>query len=339
MRVSWLLLGVLSLASCTPKPTSGPSPQPASASALPAATGPRAPGVPPMPRDIPGYQVIDTSVFEQPNSGLMYRYSGANGFVPDIYLYPMRPRGSLCTGDCREQAAKDELASFRELIPALIQRGYYDSMVVVDERAAPVPAGSWLGTGRRAKLRWVSRGVTKESHFVVYAGQEQLLKLRASFPVGSVSDEQLESFLQELVARTPAPYSCAKGASTADMTVVSVATARPAVRVAAVLDSVLRTSPRVIDFRAPDQGNWRGAPTFTWPAGSASEGWHGAVSPGYILFASAAPAGDSTKVQIGAQVLCRPEGGSNDNVETTLSLFAAVWTVTDLTKALGDSTP
>jgi|GEM_PF-6336511 len=289
-----------------------------------------------MPRDLPGYEVIDTSVFEQANAGLMYRYSGANGFVPDIYLYPMRPRGSLCTGDCRERAAKDELASFKDLIPALIQRGYYDSMVVVSERAAPAPAGSWLGTGRHAKLRWVRRGETMESHFVVYAGEEQLLKLRASFPVGAVSDEQLDAFLQALLAGTPAPYSCAKGPSTADMTVVSVSTAHPPARVVAVIDSVMGTSPRTIDFRAPDQGIWRSAPTFTWPAGTATEAWHGSVSPGYVLFATAAPAGDSTKVQIGAQVLCRPEGGSNGNVETTLSLFAAVWTLTDVTKGLGE---
>jgi hypothetical protein len=50
------------------------------------------------------------------------------------------------------------------------------------------------------------------------------------------------------------------------------------------------------------------APSYAWPAGTESEGWHGTEHPGVELFLYTRAAGDSTRVTIGARALCRVRG-------------------------------
>lgn len=51
------------------------------------------------------------------------------------------------------------------------------------------------------------------------------------------------------------------------------------------------------------------APSYAWPKGTESEGWHGSEHPGVELFLYTRPAGrDSTQVTIGARALCKVRG-------------------------------
>jgi hypothetical protein len=52
------------------------------------------------------------------------------------------------------------------------------------------------------------------------------------------------------------------------------------------------------------------APSYSWPAGTESEPWHGSEHPGVELFLFTRAAGDSTTVTIGARALCRVAGAS-----------------------------
>ncbi len=52
------------------------------------------------------------------------------------------------------------------------------------------------------------------------------------------------------------------------------------------------------------------APSYTWPAGTANEAWHGSAHPGLELLMTTRAAGDSTTVTIGARALCRVPGAS-----------------------------
>jgi hypothetical protein len=52
------------------------------------------------------------------------------------------------------------------------------------------------------------------------------------------------------------------------------------------------------------------APSYSWPAGTESEPWHGPEHPGVELFLFTRVAGDSTTVTIGARALCRVAGAS-----------------------------
>lgn len=290
-------------------------------------TGPRPADLFQLPREVPGYTFVDTSAFPQANAGISYRYRGANGLRPDVYLYPHPPAASLCRGECRDDAARVEAANFRDLLPALIERKYYDSMVVIGDEPLRVPSGSWVGEGRHLTLRTVSHGQTATSHFMVWAGAETYLKIRATYPIGTVPDTQVRAFAEEILRRTPPPYTCGSGPSNAQ--VVSVSTAFPDMPKVLVqrIDSVLGASATSLDFRAPDRGLWRSAPTFTWPSGTATERWTRTTNPGYVLFVRAEPQGDSTSVSFSAQTLCAAEPASDSvarSAQETLPMLAAL---------------
>ncbi len=50
------------------------------------------------------------------------------------------------------------------------------------------------------------------------------------------------------------------------------------------------------------------APSYIWPAGTESEGWHGAEHPGVELSLYTRAVGDSTQVTIGARAICLVRG-------------------------------
>ena len=64
------------------------------------------------------------------------------------------------------------------------------------------------------------------------------------------------------------------------------------------------------------------APSYKWPAGTESEGWHGAEHPGVELSLYTRAAGDSTVVTIGARALClvRSPGESTPSADVGKSL-------------------
>lgn len=61
------------------------------------------------------------------------------------------------------------------------------------------------------------------------------------------------------------------------------------------------------------------APSYKWPAGTETEGWHGSEHPGVELFLYTRPAGrDSTQVTIGARALCRVRGPGETTPSATV---------------------
>ena len=72
------------------------------------------------------------------------------------------------------------------------------------------------------------------------------------------------------------------------------------------------------------------APSYVWPAGTETEGWHGTEHPGIEIFLYTRPAGDSTQVTIGARALClvrgpgetSPSSNVGNNLETVTMLKA-----------------
>ena len=64
------------------------------------------------------------------------------------------------------------------------------------------------------------------------------------------------------------------------------------------------------------------APSYTWPAGTETEGWHGPEHPGVELSLYTRAVGDSTHVTIGARALClvRSPGESTPTADVGKSL-------------------
>ena len=127
LRFAPIALSVV-LVGCRPRATTSPGPERL-------ADGPRPASVAPLPRDLPGYAVIDTTKYDNANLGLSYRYRRSDGFQADVYLYPLPSIGALCGTACAEQQAASIVSGFKETIPMLVERGYWDSVVPLSETA------------------------------------------------------------------------------------------------------------------------------------------------------------------------------------------------------------
>jgi hypothetical protein len=96
-------------------------------------------------------------------------------------------------------------------------------------------------------------------------------------------------------------------------------------RIAAVMDSVLKQESYTV-IRAPQgEGSWQVAPRFAWKAGEREIASEIREHPGILLLVESEARGDSTHLQVGAQVLCRSAGArANEDAETALELMSAV---------------
>ena len=78
------------------------------------------------------------------------------------------------------------------------------------------------------------------------------------------------------------------------------------------------------------------APSYSWPAGTETEGWHGPEHPGLEMYLFTRTTGDSTQVTIGARALCLvrgvgdaapgPQVGTNLETVSTLKAMSALMT-------------
>jgi len=284
----------LAFCACTPRAQAVPEPSTGS-------EGVRPDSIPVLPRSLPGYAVRDTFVFEEPNSGVSYRYRRDDGFQADVYLYPLEPQGRLCRGRCNQDAAEAVVASFKDVYPILIERGHVDSMVTQAETVVPVPRGSWLHPGRHLTFRLVRNGEPLQSHLYILVGREAVLKVRVSYPPGDFPAATVDSFVTMLLPAVPPPYTCRLGDSEEPGVMIATTQSRPAEEIVAALDAVLATPPYVLDFRAPEFGVWRTAPRFDQPDPESRLG----ASPGTVLIARVTSEGDSATAVITAQDACR----------------------------------
>jgi hypothetical protein len=278
---------------------------------------------------------MDSSTFEQANAGIQYQYVAENGFRPNVYVYPHAPAQGLCLGDCRTAMARREVESFKELTSAMIQRGYYDSMTVVRDESFPAPAGSWLGEGRHVTLRVVQRGEVGESHFLVWAGQETLVKIRATYPVGQFPTTQLKTFANELVAEFPPRYSCPLAPSRSNSITASVVLPKLDQALADRIDGAFADLPAGLSYRAPAQGQWRSEPTFVIPRGVPPTIASPERNPGYILSVTFEPRGDSVSMAVTTAPLCEVPATGEPNRSEPGMVYATMISVLTSAKING----
>jgi len=286
-----------------------------------------------MPRVLGEFQLVDTSTFESPNSGIMYRYRDSAGFRPDVFRYPVSVGTGPCNACCLRSAAAGELATYRRTIPEQVRRGYVDSVELVNDEPIVPGRGSWLTPGRHARFRLFREGKEYESHFVILAGQEQFLKVRATFLPGSVTSARLQEFIAQVLASAPPQYRCPAGPSTTEGIVMY--TALPAANndLPPRIDSLLAEEGYAVDYRSVDatDGRWRTAPRFSWPSDSPGATLTGESKPGLMLYVASQVRGDSVYFQVDGQSLCATDGGGKTGTDPGSSL--EILAVMELTSA------
>jgi len=268
-------------------------------------------------------------VFEEPNSGLEYRYRRDDGLQVDVFLYPLAPQGLLCSGRCAEDAAGTIVEEFRRSIPAFIERGYVDTMTPLQETTMSVSKGSWLHTGRHLVMRIVRQGEDLDSHLYAFTGREAILKVRASYPRGDFLAAAVDSFVTLLLPLVPAPFDCALGLNAEAGVTVATTQRQDAERVVRALDSLLLAGDLELDYRAPWEGRWRTVPHFDrLPA-------DGTVpTPGVVLFATVSATDDSTTVAITTQNACRSARAGKDGSNSVAGMILGLSLMNELNAAL-----
>lgn len=289
-----------------------------------------------MPVNLGGLALVDTSTFESPNSGIMYRYRDSTGFQADVYRYPVTDALAPCTGKCLTEAAAREIETYRKLVPELIRRGIVDSVQFLREEPLAPRGTSWLSPGWHATFRIFRQGKELESHFVVLAGQETLVKLRASYPPQAFSAARLNQFIESLLDLAPPQYACPEGPSTADGITMSAAFTAADHDLPARIDSSLAALGYQVEYRTLDDtdGRWRTAPRFDLTEGVDAAG---TPNPGVVLYVATQIRGDSVYYQTRAQLLCAfPSDQKNGTAEGNVVQMIAAMTLTS--SATSDST-
>lgn len=282
----------------------------------------------PMPRTIGEFALVDTSTFDFPNGGIMYRYRDSAGFQPDVFRYPVTSGTGPCTGACLSDASAHEVATYRHSVPEQVRRGYIDSVQLVSDEAIVPERGSWLTPGRHARFRLFRDGKQYESHFVIVAGQELFLKVRATFLPGSVTPEHLHKFISQLLASAPPDYRCPDGPSASAGMTMSTALLAASHDLPPRIDSALADEGYALEYRSVDEtdGRWRTAPRFSWPPDSPGASLAGESKAGLMLYVASQVRGDSVYFQVDAQSLCATGGkaGPENDPGGTLEALAVI---------------
>jgi len=128
---------------------------------------------------------------------------------------------------------------------------------------------------------------------------------------------------------------CRHGPADDDGIIITGSHAAHPTRLASVVDSVLEQGGYTVLRSPPGEGRWQVAPRFTWTAGEKAIADESDEHPGVSLFVSSQVRGDSTRLEVGARVLCRMAGaGAKDGELTALEAMAAMMVESAITEQL-----
>jgi hypothetical protein len=144
----------------------------------------------------------------------------------------------------------------------------------------------------------------------------------------------LSTLLAAALSAQGQPPRCPDGEADSDGISVSMTVAAHPTRVANTLDSLLLSGGYVIYSAPSGEGAWEIAPRFTWPEAAESEEWAQGRHPGLLLMVGSEAKGDSTRVDIGARVLCRSASDAAAGGLPFLEMYSATQLAAGVTTSL-----
>jgi hypothetical protein len=151
---------------------------------------------PPSPVD--GYAITDSKVFPDPGLGTQYRYAKAGQPSIDVFIYPYpAPAAPLVE-------AMAEANTFQASLPALQQRGYFDSYKVAFSTTDTTHVGTNVVLGSLVAVAIKRRGQIGLTFQYVYGLREDMLKVRVDVPQAQMAHSDARPFVHNLVARMAA---------------------------------------------------------------------------------------------------------------------------------------
>ncbi len=139
-----------------------------------------------VPDSVGALAVAHWERFPQASDGELFRYRGTSSFFADVFVYPRSAAGM-----------KEQVAAFLGVMSQFRQRGDFDDFKVLSDTVIEVGSPGTQGTKVVVEM---NRGSDRrDSYFFLFPLAAADLKIRITFAAGSYPDEQVMSFVRQLV--------------------------------------------------------------------------------------------------------------------------------------------
>lgn len=272
------------------------------------------------PEEVSGFRLTDQRVTPEAGAELRYQQPGRAEWI-DAYVYPSVVEGP-CERACDSVAAHTQTDGFKEMIPELLRRGYYQELRVEGDERVDFQSGGTVLHGRHLRLRGRRGGVSVSSQFYLVPAGAVLVKVRSTYPpaaqMDSLVDRFAHAFVRTALQRTQA---CQGGEPGSNSAVEMTANLRSPLAEARtrVADALRKLGYELEPGGEPD--TWRTLPVHAWPARRDWGTLRNKPHPGVLVWVRAEAKGEGTELRVGAAAVC---GVPDDrDVETAAALMAA----------------
>lgn len=289
-----------------------------------------------LPAELAGFTVVDRKSYENEAEGGFLRYQTPRELMADVFVYPVRAVEG-CAAGCDSLAVDEEAAAFPQLIPVLVQRGYFDSLRVDVNRVLRLDGATGALRGRHLRMVGTRQGEPVSSEMYLFGAGSYLLKVRSTHPPDAAADSAVAGLVRELVGRMRARAradaeapTCADGPADEQGVSMDVTLKEAPGAVASRVEGALREHGFEVNPERSRPGVWVTRPTF-----SAPEAIKEVVEqhPGLVLRVEAEAAGRGTKVTVASYALCRVAGAEGSESEGAAEMMAAMLVMSTLSEA------
>ena len=144
-------------------------------------------------------RLVDTHHFPDAGAGIRYRYgSPCSALQPDVFVYPLSETAAAAGSDPSAQA-RAESEAFKQVLAIRQQQGHTEAFRIEGEGPLRIAVGGHTLAGWHVHAVLVHRGQQSDTHQHLFAVSEQLIKVRTTFPRGSIAEEEVNAFLHALL--------------------------------------------------------------------------------------------------------------------------------------------
>lgn len=148
-----------------------------------------------VPEQLGTFRLAETHRYPDPSAGTLYRFRNNSELRPDVYVYPI----DAPPGGGPINAAREEGMNFGRVLTAQQRQRRIDAFTILEQGPLEHTVGSSVIPGWHTYAVLTRRGEKSDSHLYLFMIADQMLKVRATFPHGSVDDAQLDEFISALI--------------------------------------------------------------------------------------------------------------------------------------------
>jgi len=155
---------------------------------------------PVIPPSVEDYGLTETNVFENPEDGQSYRFSGPPHENVSVFVYPIGA-DVQSSGQDEQEWVNAEGAKFQQMFPIGVQRGWYDTFELAFAHPEPLSiAGREVPGFTAAAATRRGQNVTLELQYL-YVICDRFVKVRGTLEAGRWAESTLPSFSKALAGR------------------------------------------------------------------------------------------------------------------------------------------